>query len=79
VDIHSTNPFIRLRVGIYDSFWEIPVEMVSDAPLENLTDLVKKENERKAQISQNPEGEPINYIFVEDYLISQNQTYLENL
>ena len=79
VDIHSTNPLIRLRVGIYDSFWEIPVEMVSAAPLENLTDLVKKENERKAQISQNPEGEPINYIFVEDYLISQNQTYLENL
>lgn len=34
VDIHSPKPLIRLRVGIYDSFWEIPVEMISDSPLE---------------------------------------------
>ena len=30
VDIHSEQPLIRLRVGIYDSFWEIPVEAVTD-------------------------------------------------
>jgi hypothetical protein len=41
VDIHSQKPEIRLRVGIYDSFWEIPVETITDEPLESLTDLVK--------------------------------------
>lgn len=79
VDIHSPKPLIRLRIGIYDSFWEIPVEMISDSPLENLSDLVKQENERQVQSSQNPEGEAVNYIFVEEYQVSLNQTFLENL
>lgn len=45
VDIHSAKPLIRLRVGIYDSFWEISVELITDVPPENLTDLVKQERE----------------------------------
>lgn len=52
VDIHSEEPAIRLRVGIYDSFWEIPVEIITQAPPENLTDLVKQERERFAAIYQ---------------------------
>ena len=79
VDIHSAKPLIRLRVGIYDSFWEIPVETVSDTPPENLTDLVKLENERLAEICQKFEGQEISYICAEDYQFSQNQIYIENL
>lgn len=79
IDIHTEKPLIRLRVGIYDSFWEIPVEMISDSPLYFLTDLVKQENERQTQISQNLEDEAINYIFVEEFQVSQNQSLLENI
>lgn len=43
VDIHSEQPAILLRVGIYDSFWEIPVETISGESPQNLTDLVKQE------------------------------------
>lgn len=50
VDIHSRKPLIRLRVGLYDLFWEIPVETISDAPPENLTDLVKQEKEQLEEI-----------------------------
>lgn len=59
IDIHSAKPLIRLRVGLYDSFWEIPVETVSDTPPKNLTDLVKKEDERLAEIYQNLERQEI--------------------
>ena len=55
IDIHSAKPLIRLRVGLYDSFWEIPVETVTGAPLETLTDLVKQEKERLEEIYQNLE------------------------
>ncbi|MEP6903420.1 MAG: hypothetical protein ABJA66_16965 [Actinomycetota bacterium] len=79
VDIHSEKPLIRLRVGIYDSFWEIPLETVADAPPENLTDLVKEENERLLEISQNLESQVINYICAEEYQFSPNQIYIENL
>lgn len=79
VDIHSAKPFIRLRVGIYDSFWEIPVETVTGAPIEILTDLVKQEKERLEEIYQNLEGQEIGYICAEDYQISPNQITIENL
>jgi len=52
VDIHSVQPAIRLRVGIYDSFWEIPVETIAEGQIENLTDLVKQEREMLAEICQ---------------------------
>ncbi|HRH40233.1 MAG TPA: hypothetical protein PKY82_01220 [Pyrinomonadaceae bacterium] len=79
IDIHTEKPLIRLRVGIYDSFWEIPVEMIADSPPFFLSDLVKQENEQQEQICQNLEDEAVNYIFVEEYLISQNQSFLENI
>ncbi len=79
VDIHSAKAFIRLRVGVYDSFWEIPVETVSDTPPENLTDLVKLEKEQLAEMYQKFEGQEISYICAEDYQFSQNQIYIENL
>lgn len=79
VDIHTEKPFIRLRIGVYDSFWEIPVEMIVDSPLEKLSDLVKEENERKAQISQNSADEAANYIFIEEHQVSLNRAYLKNL
>lgn len=79
IDIHSAKPLIRLRVGLYDSFWEIPVETVSDTPPKNLTDLVKKEDERLAEIYQNLERQEISYICAEDYQFSRNQIYIENL
>lgn len=79
VDIHSAKPLIRLRVGVYDSFWEIPVETVSATQPENLADLVKEKNERLAEIYQNLERQEITYICAEDYQFSQNQIYIENL
>lgn len=79
IDIHSAKPLIRLRVGLYDSFWEIPVETVSETPPDNLTDLVKEENERLAEIYLNFEGQEISYICTEDYQFSPNQIYIENL
>ena len=79
VDIHSAKPLIRLRVGLYDSFWEIPVETVSDTPPENLTDLVKQEKERLEEIYQKLERQEISYICAEDYQFSPNQIYIENL
>jgi len=79
VDIHSAKPLIRLRIGLYDSFWEIPVETVTGAPLETLTDLVKQEEERLEEIYQNLERQEITYICAEDYQFSQNQIYIENL
>lgn len=77
VDIHEPNPFIRLRVGLYDSFWEIPLETVSTALPENLTDLVQQE--QLVQSSLNTEEPTISYIYFEDYQLSQNHLYLENL
>ncbi len=79
IDIHSDKPKVRLRVGIYDSFWEIPVELVSDAPPENLTDLVKQERERLAEIFTNPGNEVSEFILAEEYLATENLSYIENL
>lgn len=79
IDIHSAKPILRLRVGIYDSFWEIPVETVSTTPPENLTDLVKQEKEGLEEIYQNLERQEITYICPEDYQYSPNQIYFENL
>lgn len=75
VDIHARIPTIRLRVGIYDSFWEIPIETVMDAPLENLTDLVKQERERLAEARQDFGGEMS--VILSDAVA--NLSYLENL
>ena len=81
VDIHSDNPLIRLRVGIYDSFREIPAEIITDAPLENLTDLVKQERERLAlQICYSPGDDALEYILAEEYRAATvNLSYVENL
>lgn len=77
VDIHSEQPAIRLRIGVYDSFWEIPVEMVAGKPPENLTDLVKQENERQAKALEDF-GDETNFIF-SDVQSAANLAYLENL
>jgi hypothetical protein len=80
VDIHSENPAIRLRVGIYDSFWEIPAEMITDAPLENLADLVKQEEERLAEVCNGFGDDALEYILAEEYrAATQNLFYVENL
>lgn len=79
IDIHSAKPLIRLRVGIYDSFWEIPVETVAEVMPENLTDLVKQEKEQLEEIYQNLERQEITYLCAEDYQFSPNQIYIENL
>ena len=81
VDIHSERPAIRLRVGIYDSFWEIPVEFVTDAQPENLADLVKQERERLAEICSGLSGEAREIILTEEYraAVAANLFYVENL
>lgn len=81
VDIHSENPAIRLRVGIYDSFWEIPVEFLTEVPLENITDLVKEDKERLAmQICESLGDDALEYILAEEYrAATQNLFYVENL
>lgn len=79
VDIHSAHPAIRLRVGIYDSFWEILAEAVADVPPECLTDLVEQENQRLAEICENLGDEQINYILAEKYFAAENLIFVENL
>ena len=80
VDIHASKPAIRLRVGIYDSFWEIPVQTISDAPLESITDLVEQGREMLAlQICKNLTSEKPEFIFAEEYLSAENLFYVENL
>ena len=80
VDIHSHNAAIRLRVGIYDSFWEIPVETIADAPPENLTDLVEKERARLTEIRGSFSDDALEYILAEEYCAATvNLSYVENL
>ncbi len=70
---------MRLRVGIYDSFWDIPVETIADAPPENLIDLVKQERERLAEICNSLDDEESDYIIAEEYRAAVNLAYVENL
>ena len=79
VNIHSAKPLIRLRVGIYDSFWEIPVELVADVPPENLTDLVKQERKKLAEICKNLGEKGRGIILVEEYNITESLSYIEYL
>ena len=79
VDIHSAKPMLRLRVGIYDSFWEILVELIADAPPENITDLVKQEKERLAEICKNLGEKGRGIILVEEYSITESLSYIEYL
>ncbi len=82
VDIHTAKPAIRLRVGIYDSFWEIPVEIIAGAPLENVNDLVEQERESPAQIFQDLGEERQTYLFDQEFLHAantENLPYVENL
>ena len=79
VDIHSEQPSIRLRVGIYDSFWEIPAQMIADELPEYFTDLVEQENQRLAEICENLGDEQINYFLAEEYLSAENLFFVENL
>jgi len=71
---------LRLRVGIYDSFWEIPVETIAEGQIENLTDLVKQEREMLAEICQSLSDETQNYLLAEEYRAAAvNLSYVENL
>lgn len=82
VDIHAAKPMMRLRVGIYDSFWEIPVEAISDAPLESITDLVKQEREMLTQIFRHLGEEQQTYLFDQELrhaATAENLPYVENL
>ena len=79
VDIHSEKPLIRLRVGIYDSFWEIPFETISDAPLENITDLVEQEREMLAEICKNIDDETRGSLLAEEYRVLTESLYIETL
>lgn len=81
VDIHSDKPAIRLRVGIYDSFWDIPVETIADAPLENFTDSVEQERKRLAEIWDGLNDGAREIILSEEYraATAANLFYVENL
>lgn len=80
VDIHTAKPAIRLRVGVYDSFWEIPVDEISDATLENINDLVKQEREMLAQMFQDLMDETQKYPFDKEFrAAAENFPYVENL
>ncbi len=82
IDIHAAKPSIRLRVGIYDSFWEIPVEAISEASLESITDLVEQEREMLAQIFQRLSEQEQTCLFDKEFLhaaTAENLTYVENL
>lgn len=79
VDVHSQTPAVRLRVGVYDSFWEIPLETITDAPLINLTDLVEQERKRLAEICENLGDEKLNYLLAEEYVAAENLFFVESL
>ncbi len=79
VDIHGANPATRLRVGIYDSFWEIPVEIVADAPLESLIDLVEQEKKMPAEICKNSVDEIFDDLLYEEYRVLNDAQYIETL
>lgn len=82
VDIHAAKPAIRLRVGIYDSFREIPVDAISDAPLEGIADLVEQEREMLAQIFRDLGKEQQTYLFDRELrraVAAENLPYVENL
>ncbi len=82
IDIHTARPAIRLRVGVYDSFWEIPVEIIADTPLENVNDLVEQEREMLAQIFRDLGEERQTYLFDQEFLHAantENLPYVENL
>ena len=73
------KPSIRLRVGIYDSFWEIPIETITDARLENITDLVEQEIKMLADICENfADGISIN-LLAEEYRVLNGAQYVETL
>jgi PRTRC genetic system protein A len=75
VDIHSENPLIRLRVGVYDSFAEIPLASIVDEPSEKLIDAVTSE----AEIAHQLEQQEVTYIFAEEYLPVSAQNSIENV
>ena len=79
VDIHSEKSAIRLRIGIYDSFWEFPAEFITDElPLE-ITDLVKQENaERDAAFGCASEI-VTDYTIVREYFETEVCILYENL
>ena len=43
LDLHSAEPKLRLRCGIYDDYWEFPASLVTDLP-PDWVDLVQEEN-----------------------------------
>jgi PRTRC genetic system protein A len=81
VDIHQAKPKIRLRVGVYDSFWEIPIDAIADAPPENVTDLVNRESETLAPIIQDLDEGARGYVFDEEFraIVGEGLLYIENL
>lgn len=80
IDIHSAKPMIRLRVGVYDSFWEIPVDaVVAEDSLENLTDLVGQEREMLAELCRNFGDDFNNQLLAAEYRITTDAYLSENL
>lgn len=79
VDIHSPKPAICLRIGIYDSFWQIPVDMVAGEPPASLTDLVKQEREQQAETCDSLGEKGHEFIYVDELHVAQNLLYVENL
>ena len=81
VDIHAAKPNIRLRVGVYDSFREIPVDEISVAPPANITDLVVQERETLAQIFHDLGENTQNYRRDEEFraVVAEGLPYIENL
>ncbi len=70
---------MRLRVGLYDSFWEIPLETITDATLINLIDLVEQGRKRLAEICRNLGDEKLNYILAEEFAAAENLFFVESL
>jgi hypothetical protein len=80
VDIHSAKPKIRLRVGVYDSFREIPIDaVVAESSLENLFDLVGQEREMIAEICRNFGDDFDNQLLAAEYRITSDAYLSENL
>ena len=79
VDIHAAKPNIRLRVGVYDSFREIPVDEISVAPPANITDLVVQEREMLAELCQNLAGDINNQLLAAEYRITTDSSLSETL
>jgi len=79
IDIHSEKPALRLRVGIYDSFWEFPAELVTDELPCEITDLVKQENAKLDVEFDCAGGIVTDYTIIREYFETEVWVLHENL